>query len=148
MIGVRETRRIQGEYTLTLDDLATGRDFDDVIALAGYPVDIHSPTDDSGGVDGSNETANIYQIPFRSLVPSGLDNLLVAGRSISATHEAMAATRVMPPAFAMGEAAGTAAAIATEYRVAVRDVDIDVLQRMLVRRGAYLGEKHSPATVG
>jgi hypothetical protein len=148
MIGVRETRRIQGEYTLTLDDLATGRDFDDVIALAGYPVDIHSPTDDSGGVDGSNETANIYQIPFRSLVPSGLDNLLVAGRSISATHEAMAATRVMPPAFAMGEAAGTAAALATEYRVAVRDVDIDVLQRTLVRRGAYLGEKHSSAPVG
>ncbi len=139
MIGVRETRRIVGEYTLTLDDLAAGRDFDDVIAFAGYPVDIHSPTDDSGGVTGT-ETANIYQIPYRSLVPADLDNLLVAGRSISATHEAMAATRVMPPAFAMGEAAGTAAAIAAEYRVRVRDVDIATLQDTLVRRGAYLGE--------
>jgi len=142
MIGVRETRRIEGEYTLTLDDLATGRDFDDVIAFAGYPVDIHSPTDDSGGVDGSTKTANVYQIPYRSLVPSGLDNLLVAGRSISATHEAMAATRVMPPAFAMGEAAGTAAAIALEYRVPVRDVDVPTLQRTLLRQGAYLGEEN------
>jgi hypothetical protein len=147
-IGVRETRRIRGEHTLTLDDLATGRAFEDVIALAGYPVDLHSPTGDGGGVDGSYQTANIYQIPYRSLVPATLDNLLVAGRSISATHEAMAATRVMPPAFAMGEAAGTAAAIAAEYRVAVRDVDVDVLQRTLVRRGAYLGEKHSAAAVG
>lgn len=148
MIGVRETRRIQGEYTLTLDDLATGRDFDDVIALAGYPVDIHSPTDDSGGVDGHLKTANVYQIPYRSLVPADLDNLLVAGRSISATHEAMAATRVMPPAFAMGEAAGTAAAIAMEYRVPVRDVDMPILQRALVRRGAYLGEQYSLEPVG
>lgn len=139
-IGVRETRRIVGEYTLTLDDLVSGRSFDDVIALAGYPVDIHSPTGDGGGVGDSPQTANIYQIPYRSLVPATLDNLLVAGRSISATHEAMAATRVMPPAFAMGEAAGTAAAIAMEYRVKVRDVDRTTLQRTLVRRGAYLGQ--------
>lgn len=141
MIGVRETRRIKGAYTLTLNDLATGRDFEDVVALAGYPVDIHSPTDDSGGVEGSDETANAYQIPYRSLVPIEINNLLVAGRSISATHEAMAATRVMPPAFAMGEAAGTAAAIALEYRVPVREVDIPVLQRTLLRQGAYIGER-------
>ena len=145
-MGVRETRRIEGEYTLTLDDLAAGRDFEDVIAMAGYPVDIHSPTDDSGGVDGSMATANIYQIPYRSLVPAELNNLLVAGRSISATHEAMAATRVMPPAFAMGEAAGTAAAIAMEYRVPVREVDMSILQRTLVRRGAYLGNRDAELT--
>lgn len=140
-IGVRETRRIRGEYTLTLDDLSTGRQFDDVITLAGYPVDIHSPTDDGGGVGDGYETANVYQIPYRSLVPENREHLLVAGRCISATHEAMAATRVMPPAFAMGEAAGTAAAIAAEYRVSPRNVDISLLQRVLVRQGAFLGDR-------
>ena len=139
-IGVRETRRIAGEVELTLDDLSAGRMFEDTIALAGYPVDIHSPTGDGGGVDGLNHTANVYSIPYRSLVPEVLEGVLVAGRSISATHEAMAATRVMPPAFAMGEAAGTAAALALEYRVPVRAVDISLLQRTLVHRGAYLGE--------
>lgn len=139
-VGVRETRRIEGEYTLTVEDLISGREFGDVIALAGYPVDLHSPTGDGGGADGTYETANIYQIPYRSLVPKNLDQLLVAGRSISATHEAMAAIRVMPPAFAMGEAAGTAAAIATEHRVPPRHIDVPMLQRALVRQGAYLGE--------
>src|SRR5665647_1195618 len=76
-IGVRETRRIVGEYTLTLDDLATGRDFDDVIALCGYPVDIHSPTDSGGGVDEDVETANAYQIPYRCLIPLDCEQLLV-----------------------------------------------------------------------
>jgi len=140
---VRETRRITGEYTLTLDDLATGREFEDTIALAGYPVDLHSPTGDGGGIDGAHETANVYGIPYRCLVPAAIDNLLVAGRSISATHEAMAATRVMPPAFAMGEAAGTAAALALEHHLPVRHVDIPTLQRVLVQRGAYLGERHA-----
>lgn len=139
-VGVRETRRIAGEYTLTLDDLATGCAFPDVIALCGYPVDLHSPTDDGGGADGTYQTADVYQIPYRTLVPVNLDGLLVAGRCISATHEAMAATRVMPPAFAMGEAAGAAAALALEHRVAPRDVDIPTLQRTLIRQGAYLGD--------
>jgi hypothetical protein len=140
-IGVRETRRIVGEYVLTVEDLASGREFEDVVALCGYPVDIHSPTGDGGGADGSYTTANVYQIPYRSLVPKDVDGLLVAGRCISATHEALGAIRVMPPAFAMGEAAGTAAAIALEYRVEPRRVDVATLQRLLVRRGAYLGER-------
>lgn len=140
-IGVRETRRIVGDYTLTVEDLAVGREFPDVIALAGYPVDLHSPTGDGGGTDGAYQTANIYQIPYRCLVPSGVEQLLVAGRSISATHEAMAATRVMPPAFAMGEAAGTAAAIAIEHGITPRTVDIPQLQRALLRQNAYLGEE-------
>jgi glycine/D-amino acid oxidase-like deaminating enzyme len=139
-MGVRETRRIVGEYVLTVEDLASGRQFADVIALCGYPVDIHSPTGDGGGADGRFQTANVYQIPYRSLVPKDVDGLLVAGRCISATHEALGAIRVMPPAFAMGEAAGTAAAIALEYRVEPRKVDVPLLQRLMVRRGAYLGE--------
>lgn len=141
-VGVRETRRITGEYQLTIDDLRTGRDFDDVIAFAGYPVDIHSPTDIGGSLDQHN-TANAYQIPYRSLVPVEIEQLLVAGRSIAASHEAMAAIRVMPPAFAMGEAAGTAAAIATEQRVSPRQIDVSLVQRALLRQGAYLGDRHS-----
>jgi hypothetical protein len=141
MVGVRETRRIVGEYTLTYDDLATGRHFDDVIALAGYPLDIHSPTGAGGGTTGEHPTANEYEIPFRTLVPRDLDGLLVAGRSASATHEAMSATRVMPPAFAMGQAAGVAAALAVEWGRAPRAIPVPQLQEMLIRQGCYLGEQ-------
>jgi hypothetical protein len=145
-MGVRETRRIVGEYQLTLEDLASARVFDDVIALCGYPVDIHSPTDDGGGADGRLETANVYEIPYRSLVPRDLDGLLVAGRCISATHEALAAIRVMPPAFAMGEAAGTAAALAVEWGRPPRAIPVPQLQELLVRRGAYLGDRVAAQT--
>ncbi|HEV2359099.1 MAG TPA: FAD-dependent oxidoreductase [bacterium] len=140
-IGVRETRRILGDYTLTLDDLARGREFDDVIARAGYPVDIHSPTGDGGGVTGELATANIYQIPFRSLLPRGIEQLLVAGRSLSATHEALAAVRVMPPAMAMGQAAGTAAAMAVRSGTPPRRIPVRDLQARLVRDGVYLGDR-------
>ena len=139
-IGVRETRRIVGDYMLTAEDLATGREFEDAIALCGYPVDIHSPTGDGGGTDGTYQTANVYQIPYRCLLPARLDGVLVAGRCISATHEAMGATRVMPPSFAMGEAAGTAAALSVEAGVRPRDVAISALHEALVGQGAYLGE--------
>jgi hypothetical protein len=139
-IGVRETRRIVGDYVLTLDDLQSGQHFDDVIALAGYPVDIHDPAGSGGGASDSYATANIYEIPFRSLVPRDRDGLLVAGRCISATHEALGAVRVMPPAFAMGEAAGTAAALSAASGIAPREIDVDNLQRVLIEKGAYLGE--------
>ena len=140
MIGVRETRRIEGEYRLELSDLQSGRHFDDTIALCAYPVDIHDPTGPGGGVDESAvRTANIYEIPYRSLVPRGVDGLLVAGRSLSASHEALAAVRVMPPAFAMGEAAGTAASLAARAGIAPRNVDITELRHALRSQGAYLG---------
>jgi hypothetical protein len=139
MVGVRETRRIEGEYRLELSDLQSGRHFDDTIALCAYPVDIHDPTGAGGGCDESAGTANIYEIPFRSLVPRGVDGLLVAGRSISASHEALAAVRVMPPAFAMGEAAGTAASLAARAGIAPRNVDIAALRHALRSQGAYLG---------
>jgi len=140
-VGVRETRRIAGEYTLTLEDLVEGKQFEDVIALAGYPVDIHSPTDDGGGSSEQWHTANIYEIPYRSLVPQSIDGLLVAGRCISATHEALGAVRVMPPAFAMGQAAGTAAALAVERGIPPRRVSVPELQRLLVEQGAYIGDR-------
>lgn len=145
-IGVRESRRVVGEYELTLDDLVTGRHFDDVIAVAGYPVDIHSPSSDQGPFDdGIPPTANEYEIPYRSLVPAQVDGLLVTGRCISATHEALAAVRVMPPSFAMGEAAGIAAAQAVDAGHPVRAAGVEQLQAELIRRGAHLGSTHAAA---
>ena len=147
-MGVRETRRIVGDYTLTLDDLATGRDFDDTIALCGYPVDIHSPIGPGGGpapfetgsaVSDDLATAPIYQIPFRCLVPRGREQLLVAGRCVSATHEAQSAIRVMPPAFAMGQAAGTAAAMSVLGHCPPGSVDVAELRANLLDDGAFLG---------
>ena len=141
-IGVRETRRIVGEYTLTAEDLASGREFDDVIALCGYPIDIHSPTGSGGTMSPEMfQMANVYQIPYRCLVPVEVDQLLVAGRCVSASHEALGAIRVMPPSFAMGQAAGTAAALAAAEGVPPRRVPIEWLQETLVERGAYLGER-------
>lgn len=140
MIGVRETRRVIGEYVLTLEDLQTGRHFEDVVALSAYPVDIHDPTGAGGGVDQAYATANEYEIPYRSLVPRHINGLLVAGRCISATHEALGAIRVMPAAFAMGEASGTAAALASSSAVAPRDINIRDLQSRMLQQGAYLGE--------
>jgi hypothetical protein len=138
-VGVRETRRIVGEYTLTQDDLASGRDFEDTIAFAAYPMDIHDPKGGGGGVSNRGETANMYQIPYRCLVPRGVDQLLVAGRCVSATHEALGAIRVMPPSFAMGEAAGTAAALALQEGVPPRQVPTGWLRDTLREHGVYLG---------
>lgn len=145
-VGIRETRRVVGQYELTLDDLQTGRHFDDVIALCAYPVDIHDPTGAGGGVAPTWGTSNIYEIPYRSLVPADRGGLLVAGRCISASHEAMSAIRVMPPAFAMGEAAGAAAALAVANGIDPRDLSPGILQHSLTAHGAYLGL--TPARAG
>ncbi len=139
-IGVRETRRVVGDYTLTLADIQNGARFRDVIALCGYPVDVHDPAGAGGGTAESPPTANIYEIPYRVMTPRGLDGVLVAGRAVSATHEALGAIRVMPPCFAMGEAAGRAAALAVAEGVAPRGVDVRRLQRTLIESGAFLGD--------
>ncbi|GAA5137658.1 FAD-dependent oxidoreductase [Pseudonocardia adelaidensis] len=140
-VGVRESRRIMGDYELSIEDLQTGRHFDDVIGLCAYPVDIHDPSGAGGGIAPSYATANAYEMPYRSLLPRGLEDVLVAGRCVSATHEALGAIRVMPPAFAMGEAAGTAAALAVAGGTSPRCVPVPELQRRLRRQGAYLGEE-------
>jgi len=147
-VGVRETRRIVGEYTLTAEDLIAARGFPDTIAYAAYPMDIHSPTDGGGGVSNKGETGNAYQIPFRCLVPQGVEHLLVAGRCVSATHEALGAIRVMPPSFAMGEAAGTAAALAAAEGMRPRDVPVGWVQELLTKHGAYLGETSTGTPLG
>jgi len=137
-IGVRESRRIMGEYVLQLEDLLQGTHFADCIAMAGFPVDIHSPTDIGGGMRKDLRIANAYQIPYRILVPRATDGLLVAGRCVSASHEALGAIRVMPPVFAMGQAAGTAAAIAVQTNVQPRQVNFALLQQRLLEQGAVL----------
>jgi hypothetical protein len=136
-VGVRETRRIVGKYVLTQEDLGTGRVFEDSIAFAGFPIDIHQ-VDGAGGIYHERLTANVYAIPYRSLLPQQVEQLLVAGRCISASHEAAGAVRVMPHCFATGQAAGTAAALAVRDGVTPRNVSVPELQQRLLAQGVYL----------
>jgi hypothetical protein len=133
-IGVRETRRIVGEYTLTQDDLRSGKRFSDTIGLGAYPIDIHSPD----GTTVDLEHMPVYCIPFRTLIPKKLDNLLVCGRSLSATHEALASVRVMAQCMAMGQAVGTAAALCLRHGVASNKLDISLLQKELLKQHVKL----------
>ena len=136
-LGIRETRRIVGDYMMTEEDVLGCRRFDDAIAVASYPIDIHRPGDQGCTLKWCGDS---YDIPYRSLLPKDVDNLLVAGRSISATHEAMSAVRVMATCMAMGEAAGTAARMAVRAGTAPRAIDPEALRRDLIAHGAYLGE--------
>jgi len=136
-IGVRETRHIVGEYKLTVEDLLQGKRFDDVIALGAYHVDIHSP--DHTGLSPFVQPPT-YSIPYRSLLPQELDNVLVAGRCISATHEVEASTRVIPIGMALGEAAGTAAALSARQNTKPKSLNVRHLQEILVQQGAELGQ--------
>lgn len=137
-IGIRESRRIVGEYVLTAEDLLSARKFDDCIARGSYPVDIHDP-DGGDTVIKRLAPGESYDIPYRSLVPKGIDNLLIAGRPISSTHEAHSAIRVMPIAAAIGEAAGAAAALCVRDKTTPRALDANELRRVLLAQGANLG---------
>jgi len=137
-IGVRETRRIIGEYMMTGEDIVEARKFTDVIARGSYPIDIHSPTGE-GTVIKSPPSGASYDIPYRCLVPKTIDNLLIAGRCVSSTHEAQAAIRVIPIVVAIGQAAGTAAALAARLSVPPRRLDVSLLQKTLREQGANLG---------
>jgi hypothetical protein len=140
-IGVRETRRIVGEYVLTAEDVLAARRFEDAIARVSFPIDIHDPQGGGGRFEGPRD-GPYYTIPYRCLVPANgdrtPDNMLVAGRPISATHEAHGSLRVMPPCFATGQAAGTAAALALETGVAPRQVDVTLLRASLEQQGALV----------
>lgn len=137
-IGIRESRRIQGAYQLTLEDVVTGRRFSDGIARSGYPVDLHDPS--GKGVHSAfiAEGDGAYDIPYRCLVATGVDNLLAAGRCISTTHEALATTRLTPSCMATGEAAGVAATLASQSKVPVGQVDTELLRAKLVLSGVIL----------
>ncbi len=134
-LGIRESRRIVGEYVLNQEDVLGCRRFDDAIAVASYPIDIHRPGDEGCTLQWCGDC---YDIPYRCLVPQGVENLLVAGRSISTTHEAMGAIRVMSTCMAMGEAAGRAARMALRSGTTPQAVDVGALRRELLAQGAYL----------
>ncbi len=136
-IGVRETRRILGEYQLTAEDVLQARKFDDGIARAAYPLDIHNPLG-SGTVLKRLPVGESYDIPLRCLVPRGVDGLLVAGRCISGTHAAHSSYRVMPVAMATGQAAGVCAALAARGAIAPRALPAGEVQQELRRQGASL----------
>jgi hypothetical protein len=134
-LGIRETRRIVGYYTMTQEDVLGCRHFDDSIAVASYPIDIHRPGDEGCTLIWCGDC---YDIPYRSLLPQKVKNLIVAGRCISTTHEAMGAIRVMATCMAMGEAAGRAAKQAVRAGIAPTEVDVKKLQAELLEHGAYL----------
>ena len=139
-VGVRETRRVRGEYELTVEDVSSGRKFKDAIACNSYPVDVHSPTGGESRYDlKALETGDYYTVPYRSLVAKGVDNLLVAGRCVSATHEGLGAVRVFGCVMPMGQAAGTAAALCSKQGCAARDLDTDLLRQTLRENGAIVG---------
>ena len=138
--GVRSTRRIVGEYQVTVDDVRSGRRFDDTVALTGYHWDMATPDSPEQRMLHKVEIALPYaEIPYRCIVPRGVDNVLAPGRAISAEWDVLGPFRIMPAAFAMGEAAGVAASLAAGSGTAVRDVDIARLRDTLRERGAIVG---------
>lgn len=141
-IGVRESRRLIGEYVLTKQDVLQARDFPDAIARCGAPIEDHAAGQATiwqyVGSGDQTPTGRTYGIPFRCLVPVEVDGLLVAGRCLSASHDAHASVRSIGQCTAMGQAAGTAAALAAAAHTRVRDVEVAVLRKELVSRDAIL----------
>lgn len=144
VLGIRETRRIECDYTATLEDYKNYAVFEDEIGRYCYPVDIHShaPNEKGGSESGlyqeGYKKGRSYGISYRSLIPKKLENVLVCGRCVGAERSMMGSMRVMPCCFITGMAAGTAAAIASIQNKSVREIDILSLQTELKKQGAYL----------
>jgi len=142
-IGIRESRRVRGDYMLTRNDVLTGRRFSDEVALCGAPIeDHHAGKDTEWRYVGRG---GVYGIPYRCLLPRGVDALLVAGRCFSATHDAHASARSMATCMAMGQAAGTAAAMASASGSTPRSLDPVALRARLLGDGALLEPLAPPA---
>lgn len=140
MVGVRESRNIVTEYVITADDLLSKRKFPDCICRSNYPVDIHGRTLRFPSVTASDDGKPWYELPFRSLVVKGFDNLLVAGRCLGADFTAQSSIRVQHSARASGEAAGIGAALALEKNVRPRDIDGAEVRRIMLEKGADFGQ--------
>lgn len=136
-IGIRESRRVMGRCVLTADDVIEGRKFDDGIACGSYAIDIHNPSGTGTKMIYLDEGI-YYHIPYRSLVPLGIGNLIVASRCISATHEAHSSLRVMPTVWGIGHAGGIAAALSVKHDLPPEKVDPAELRSLLKKQGAYL----------
>ena len=137
-IGVRESRKIVGDYLLTEQDCKNCVKFEDAIAACNYEIDIHNP-EGTGTSHYFFPRGAYYTIPYRCLIPKGVDNLLVAGRCISSDHGAQASYRIMPVVCCIGEAAGTAIGLAVKECCTVRDVNVKELQNVLKNCNAYIG---------
>lgn len=137
-VGVRETRRIQGEHILQEHEVLKGKKFHDAVALGAWPVEIHDP--ETGKIEWKflEQEDDYYTIPLRCLIPRQVDNLLVAGRCISTTHVAQASTRVIGQALAMGEAAGILASESVESGTIPREITPERIQKKLKQHGAIL----------
>ncbi len=137
-IGIRESRMIDGEHILTVEELKDCKMFRDRIAVGNYDIDIHNP-DGSGTSHYFFPKGKYYSVPYPCLIPKGSKNLLVAGRSISVVHEVQASIRIMPIVCTLGQAAGTAAALSADGETTVGNVDIKKLQQTLLDNEAFLG---------
>ncbi|MEI8133077.1 MAG: FAD-dependent oxidoreductase, partial [Leptolinea sp.] len=151
LMGIRETRRVLGDYLLTFEDYQARRSFPDEICRNSYPIDVHHPKEKiAANLAGDPEFSGMthhygpgesHGIPYRCLTPKGLRNVLIAGRSISTDRITQGSTRVMPTCLAMGEAAGIAAAhAAATPGHDVHAVDTDRLRARLIEMGGYLPE--------
>ncbi|MGD9944064.1 MAG: FAD-dependent oxidoreductase [Burkholderiaceae bacterium] len=145
-LGIRETRRLLGEYVLSQDDVLGCADFDDSIGVNGWPLEKHVAGDVLWEWPPIPQSRGYNQLPYRMLLPrraaaGGVDNLLVAGRCASMTHEGQSAARVSGACFVMGHAAGAAAALACRDGGSPHDVDVHALQQVLRAQGAFLGDE-------
>lgn len=134
-IGIRETRRIKGDYTLTGMDLFEGVDFPDSIGCGGHPADAKHLRED---VENFKYENWMFHMPYRIMLPKGIENLLVAGRCVSSTRLAYACIRPTVQCMVLGEAAGTAAALSVKEDVTCRNVDVQKLREKLAENGAIL----------
>jgi len=138
-VGIRETRRVFGDYRLTEDDVLDCADFPDTIGVNGWPVEAHVAGTVEFRWQRGEDSRGYNQLPYRMVVPQGVDNLFVAGRCASMSQGGQSSARVTGPCFVMGEAVGVAADLAIAGDLAVRDVPVPELQRRLADGGAFLG---------
>ncbi len=142
-VGVREARRIVGEYVLTKEDILSGRKFEDGVARGHAPVDIHHPSDANSTMTYCPDYVS-HDIPYRCLVPQDLDNVLVGSHCISTTYEAFASIRMIPQVFAIGQAAGVAAALVSKASIPCKQLDARLLRHTLKAQGASIWEEGMP----
>jgi hypothetical protein len=139
-LGIRETRRVIGGYMLDGDDVLGCASFEDSIGVNGWPMESHVAGDVIFKFPPIPQSRGFNELPYRMLVPESIDNLLVAGRCASMTHDGQSAARVSGACFAMGEAAGTAAALALDGNAMPRDIAVAKLQSQLKEQGAFIGQ--------
>jgi hypothetical protein len=138
-LGIRETRRVIGSYMLSGEDVLGCASFEDSIGVNGWPMEQHVAGDVVFKFPPIPQSRGFNELPYRMLVPEGIDNLLMAGRCASMTHEGQSAARVSGACFAMGEAAGLAASLALSGNTIPRDIAVEKLQQMLKQQGAFIG---------